>query len=90
MEWLAFSDISVRNDFCDRAFLREHLFAVPPNDQGCNDDQQVRVVGLRVWKNRVHEREVEEPRQQNAAMRPIEQCSCDDTYRQTPNKERRE
>jgi len=90
MAWLAIGGFSARNDFGNRSFLCEHILAVPPDDQGPNNDQEVRVVGLCVRKDRVYEREVEERRQQNAATRPVEQCSCDDAYRQAPSKERAE
>ena len=64
---LSIGDISLRNDFCDRTFLCEHILAVPPNDQAGNNDEQIGIIGLRVRKNRVHQREVEKRRQQNAA-----------------------
>lgn len=46
---------SVGNDLGGRSSLREHILAVSPDDQGCNSDQQVRVLKLRVRKDRVHE-----------------------------------
>jgi len=81
---------SKRNDFSYSTFFYEHVLAVPPDDQDSTNDQKVRVIWLRIRKNRVHERKMEECRQQNAATGPVEQCSCDDAYRQTSGIERRE
>lgn len=72
MAWLAFCGFSTRNDFGDSTFGCEHVLAVPPDDYGGYADQEIRVVGLRIWKDRVHEREVEKRRQENTATRPIE------------------
>ena len=60
------------NHFYDSTIPCEHIFAVPPHDQGCNEDQHVCIVGLRVRENWVHEREMEKRRKQNAAMGLIE------------------
>ena len=90
MAWLAIGGLFVWNHFYDSTIPCEHIFAVAPDDQGRNDDQQVCVVGLRIWEDWIHEREMEERRQQNASMGLIEQCSCDDAYCQAPGKERGE
>jgi hypothetical protein len=90
MAWLDIDSLPLWNHFYDSTFPCEHIFSVPPDDQGCNDDQQICVVGLRVREYWVHEREMEEGRQQNAAMGLIEQRSCDDAYCQATGKERGE
>ena len=59
---LAISWLCVWNHLYDSTFPCEHIFTVPPDDQGCNNNQHVCVVGLRVRKDGVYEREMEERR----------------------------
>ena len=72
MAWLATRNLFVWNHFYDSTIPCEHIFAVPPDDQGCNGNQHVCIVGLRIGKDWIYEREMEKRRKQNAAMGLIE------------------